>query len=406
MKVTIKEAIKGGTIKAIPSKSMAHRLIIASALTRLTGNPCKVEIGKVSEDVEATFEATKSLLEGLDKGDVTTVRQIYCKESGSTFRFLLPIAGVLGIPCDFYPEKTLVERPIWPLFDEMVSHGCKMTGLGQLPLHLEGKMLGGHYQIPGNISSQYITALLMALPLAEENSTIEIMGQLESAPYVEMTLEVLKLSGIVIRETADGYSIPGGQQYFLNDDPMVEGDWSCAAFWMALKPYLGRELEIAGLDHGSRQGDKAIEELVMKMYMGENNQKMEINVSDIPDLVPAIAVAAAGSGIDVEIVNAQRLRLKESDRIKTVVETINGLGGKAVERDNGLIIHGIDFKKGYRLKGGCVDSMGDHRIAMMAAALSLICENPVTIENAQVVNKSYMNFFDDFEKLGGVVERY
>ena len=404
MKVTIKEPIKGGKIPAIPSKSMAHRLIIASALTRLTGNPCKVDIGKVSDDVEATFEATKSLLEGVAQGDVTRVREIHCKESGSTFRFLLPIAGALGIPCDFYPEKSLLERPIWPLYDEMVSHGCKMTSLGQLPLHLEGKMEGGNYQLPGNISSQYITALLMALPLAAANSTVEIIGELESAPYVDMTLEVLKLSGIVIRKTASGYNIPGGQQYFLNNDPAVEGDWSNAAFWMAMSPYLDQSIEVEGLNHSWNQGDKEIEKIIMEMYMQEKGQKMEINVANIPDLVPAIALAAAGSGIDVEVVNAQRLRLKESDRIKSIAQTLKALGGKVTERNNGLIIHGIDYRNGYRLQGGTVDSCGDHRIAMMAAGLSLLCKEPVTIENAQVVSKSYMKFFDDFEKLGGVIQ--
>ncbi|MCQ2551419.1 MAG: 3-phosphoshikimate 1-carboxyvinyltransferase [Clostridia bacterium] len=387
MKATIKKPITGGTIKAIPSKSMAHRLLIASALTRLDGTPCDIKIEKTSEDIQATVLCLESLF---------TDGEIYCRESGSTFRFLLPLAGVLGKECDFYPEKSLVQRPIWPLYDELVSHGCKLSNIGNIPIHIEGKLEGGEYQIPGSISSQYITALLMALPLAEENSILRIIGRLESAPYVDMTLEVLSKSGILIRKMEDGYEIPGRQQYFLDDDTKVEGDWSAAAFWFALSPYANVKVE--GLDRSSTQGDKAIEKLVKEMHMFSESSIMSIDVSDIPDLVPALAVASVGSGKVVEILNAQRLRLKESDRIESVIDVINSLGGKAWETETGLAIDGR-----VRLKGGEVDPKGDHRIAMMAACLSTQAEEEITILNAQVVNKSYPSFFEDFLALGGEV---
>ena len=388
MKAIIEKPISGGQIKAIPSKSMAHRLLIAAALTRLNGSQCNLNIEKTSDDIQATVSGLESLFND---------REIYCRESGSTFRFLLPLAGVLGIEGDFYPEKSLVQRPIWPLYDELVSHGCKISNIGNIPIHIEGKLKGGEYQIPGSISSQYITALLMALPLAEENSTLTIIGRLESAPYVDMTLEVLKASGILIRKTQDGFEIPGNQKYYLNDDMAIEGDWSNAAFWFASMPYCDN-IEVSGLDSASSQGDKAIEKLVKEMYMFDEEGHMTIDVSDIPDLVPALVVAAAGSGKIVEVVGAQRLRLKESDRIEAIIDAIGALGGKAWETETGLAIDGRA-----KLKGAVVDVKGDHRIAMMASCLSSVAEGEITILNAQSVNKSYPSFFSDFKALGGKV---
>lgn len=394
MKALIEKPVTGGTVKALPSKSMAHRLLIASALSS-----AHLEIEKTSDDIEATRECLEVLLSDEEN------KKLYCKESGSTFRFLLPLAGVLGIECDFFPEKSLVSRPIWPLYDELVSHGCEISNIGNLPIHIKGKLKGGAYQIPGSISSQYITALLMALPLAEENSTLEVMGRLESEPYVDMTLQVLKESGIVIRKNGAVYEIPGGQKYILSDDHPIEGDWSNAAFWFSVKPFVDGKIDVTGLDKDSVQGDKEIEEIVSKMYLASDEYRMTIDVSNIPDLVPAIAVAAAGSDKEVDIINAQRLRLKESDRINSVIETINQLGGQAWDTDTGLAIRGCNFARGGRLLGGRVDSFGDHRIAMMAAALSSICKDSVIILNPEVVTKSYPTFFDDFERLGGTVQK-
>lgn len=399
MKIIIEKPPVGGTLKALPSKSMAHRLLIASALTRMTGNPCQIKIEKSSDDIDATASCIEKLL------DYKADKKLYCKESGSTFRFLLAIAGALGIECDFYPEGRLPERPLSPLYEEMVDHGCTLSPKGTVPFHISGRLMGGEYKIPGNISSQYITALLMALPMAKGYSFLEIEGELESAPYVDMTLKVLSLSGIVTRKTSKGYAIPGGQKYFLGNDTVVEGDWSNAAFWIAMSPFCQKDIRVEGLDAKSRQGDKAILKLVREMHMFNDEEHRRIDVSNIPDLVPALAVAAVGAEGTTEIVNAERLRIKESDRLRTITAALTSLGADVEEKQSGLVIKGCGFAKGGRLEGGQVDSAGDHRIAMMAAACSVLCKGRVIINDAQVVNKSYPGFFEDFQRLGGVIRK-
>ena len=381
MKAIIKKPAKTGTVRAIASKSMAHRMMITQALSETDST---VICGDTSEDIEAT----KRCLEALSSED--EVKQLYCGESGSTLRFMLPIAAVLGLECDFHMEGRLPQRPLSPLYEEMMTNGCSMSEQGENPLHLSGRLSGGTYTIPGNISSQYITGLLFALPLAEEDSRINITGRLESSPYIDLTLQALDAAG----------------------EHHIEGDWSNAAFWLCMSAMTDGSICCSGLDMNSRQGDHRILDVLESMggkVICENNavrisapeglKGAVIDASEIPDLVPVIAATAVSAKGQTVIENAGRLRLKESDRLKSVSTVLAELGADIAELTDGLVINGSGS-----IRGGSIDSFGDHRIAMMAATAACISSGEITISGAEAVNKSYPGFYRDYRALGGEID--
>lgn len=310
-----------------------------------------------------------------------------CSESGSTLRFLLPVAAALGRGARFVGHGRLPERPHDVLLDAMAEHGAT-TDARRLPLQLHGRLYGGTFALPGNVSSQYITGLLLALPLCAEDSVIRLTTRLESAPYVNLTLRALADFGIRVETLPNGWRIPGRQRYRSPGRVAIEGDWSGAAFWLAANA-LGSHVECGNLDETSAQGDRAIRPLM-------NHLGGEIDVSECPDLVPALAVAAAGFPGRTALVGAARLRLKESDRLASVAALLRALGGAVEEGAESLTIHG-----GAPLTGGTVDGCGDHRIVMAAAVAATAASSPVTILGAQAVAKSYPDFFRDFKALGG-----
>ena len=405
MKIKINPKTLCGKIEAPASKSVAHRTLICAALAK---GKSTVKLNKTSEDIEATASCLKSLGVTIEKsGNEWTVTppakfpekaELDCGESGSTLRFMLPVVSALGIEATFTAHGRLPDRPIAPLLDEMKKHGviCSDT----FPLHISGKLTGGKFRIAGNISSQFITGLLLALPLCEEESEIEIIPPVESKPYIDITTKVLSDFGPKIEENGNIYKVRHSdlQSGAFN----VEGDWSNAAFLLALGTW------VSGLDRNSAQGDRKILD-VLCAFGAEliedgnsirvslaNLHSTEIDASDIPDLVPVICAVAATADGTTKIYNATRLRLKESDRIKSTVEMINSLGGDAHETEDGIIINGRKS-----LSGGTVESFNDHRIVMAAAVASQKSENCVIINNAQAVNKSYPEFFKDFNSLGG-----
>lgn len=404
MKATIKKPAGEGTVRAIASKSAAHRMMIAQALSECEST---VLCSDTSQDIEATKRCLKALLSEAE------VKQLYCGESGSTLRFLLPIAGALGLECDFYMEGRLPKRPLSPLYEEMLSKGCRLSPHGQNPLHLSGHLTGGTYTIPGNISSQYITGLLFALPLAEEDSRIDITGRLESSPYIDLTLQALDAAGIKIVSDGRGFDIPGRQHYRLSGEHHIEGDWSNAAFWLCMSAMAGGSIGCSGLDMDSRQGDRRILDVLESMggrVICENGvlrisavqgrlRGAVIDASEIPDLVPALAAAATSADGQTIIKNAGRLRLKESDRLRSVSTVLAALGADISELSDGLVINGSGH-----IRGGSADSFGDHRIAMMAAAAACISGGEITISGAEAVNKSYPGFYRDYQTLGGVID--
>lgn len=392
MKILIQPGPLSGNVSAIPSKSHGHRLLIAAALSNPPG---KVQFTQTSEDLDATRTCLSALSE---KNPV-----LPCRESGSTLRFLLPVAMSLKEHVRFLGEGRLLQRPLSPLKEEMERHGCRFH-LGKGELEVNGLLQSGSYHLPGDISSQYVTGLLFALPLLKGDSEIMLTTPLESKGYVDMTLEVLMAAGIHVEvATQEGtfgpehiplprYIIPGGQQYQCPTRTTPEGDWSNGAFWLAANYVgFGNRVSCKGLSADSLQGDRIVSELLRDF-------PNIIDGSQIPDLIPILAVVAAVRPGITTINHAERLRLKESDRLETTVRLIRDLGGDAEELPDGMVIRGKPM-----LRGGTVDGCGDHRIVMSAAIAATICTEPVTILGAEAVNKSYPGFFRDFKGLGGKI---
>lgn len=389
-------------IEIIPSKSDAHRALICEALSRLTsGRTCLIQASETSLDIAATEKCLQALLRGEEK--------MYCGESGSTLRFLLPVMGALNHKASFFGEGRLPQRPLSPLYEELESHGCSLSPMGSVPLTIRGQLKPGYYKIPGNVSSQYISGLLFALPLLKGGSRIDITGKLESEGYVKMTLKTLKQFGIEILTDEKGFTVPGGQAYRAPESYQVEGDWSNGCFWLAAGALTEGGIRVKGLSEDSLQADKEIIRILKKMGADVKIEEegiavsahtlwgTEIDASQIPDMVPVLAVLACGAKGKTVINNAGRLRIKESDRLASVACELTKLGAEIEELPEGLVITG---KGGKGLSGGSADSWNDHRIAMMAAVASLICREKVVLSGSRAVQKSYPNFFEDLKRLG------
>lgn len=374
-----------GTVCPPPSKSMSHRAILASALA---GENSRITNPGESEDIEATQSCIRTLRNTLPG----TLPILDCGESGSTLRFLIPTALVLCGGAHFLGHGRLLSRPMKPYFDIFNERGIfyKLAG-GTLTV--QGKLIPGEYRLPGDVSSQFVTGLLYALPLLDGDSRIIITTPLESRGYVDMTIAMLEHFGIRIFN--DGYRIfivPGNQRY-IPCNTVVEADWSQAAFWYAAR-FLENPVQVSGMNPESIQGDRVIAEYAQGM---KNPGEFEIDLSDCPDLLPPLSVMAAVRNGDTHFTHAARLRMKESDRLASVHRLISSLGGKAEEESDGLTVHGGT------LSGGMVDGCGDHRIVMAAAIAATVCREPVTIRGAEAAAKSYPVFWEDYRALGGDV---
>ena len=397
MDITIYPGQLSGSLKAIPSKSQAHRALICAAFAdRNTTIICP----QTNRDIEATAECMRAfgadILRTDDGYTVTPVRNIpksaelNCHESGSTLRFLLPVAGALGVDTVFYMEGRLPNRPLSPLWEEMEHMGCTLSRPTADTIRCQGQLRCGSYNIDGGVSSQFITGLLFAAALIPGHSKINIIGKLESEPYVRLTQQVLQRFGV----QTQGYEVNGSFPFISPEHFEVEGDWSNAAFFLAAK-YMRSHLEITGLDHSSTQGDKACAEILESL----STANCHVDCKDIPDLVPILAVAAAFNHGAV-FSNISRLRLKESDRVQSVLDLLHSLGAETNADTDTMRVSSGSFH------GGCVDSANDHRIAMAAAIAATAAEGPVTIRGAQCVEKSYPSFWDEFRRLGGKYEQY
>ena len=405
-----------GKIRAISSKSDAHRILICAALSQ---NETKINCNVMSKDIAATICCLKAMGTEISvDGDIITVtpkpfkRQsdLDCGESGSTLRFLMPVVSALGIDTTITGHGRLPQRPISPLKEEMEKKGVTFHTDNRFPLHLTGQLQSGEYEIQGNISSQFITGLLLALPILDGDSIIKLIPPVESKSYLDITVSVLRKFGIEIEEQENLYIIKGNQQYISPKEITVDGDWSNASFFLCAGALCENGVTVTDLDINSPQGDKKILDVLKNMGADVQINGTEITVkknklngitvdaSDIPDAVPIISVVAAACKGDTKIINAGRLRIKESDRIKAVVEMINSVGGKAEETDDGMIIHG-----GNELFGGKVTGYNDHRIVMSASIMSCLCKGNVEITDSNAVEKSYPDFFNDFNKMGGNV---
>ena len=407
-----------GNVQVPPSKSVAHRMLICAALSDA---PCTIVCQSVNRDMEATANCLNALGASITYADgkfsVTPITKVQkgatldCCESGSTMRFLLPVAAALGADATFTGQGRLPERPLSPLYEEMTAHGVKMTENGHMPLKCEGKLAAGLYTIDGGVSSQFISGLLMALPLTGIQSKIGVTGKQESASYIGLTLNALKQFGIEIQTVTDGYNIHAGQEFTTPATQVaVEGDWSAAAFWITAGVAGSKPVTCTGLDYErSAQGDRRIVDVLRRMgadittTAGSVTARpstltaAQIDCADIPDLVPILAVAAASAQGTTIFDNIRRLRIKESDRVQSILQLLGMAGIYAFASDNTLTVTGGPAKN------YAYNPSGDHRMAMAAAILASAKNVRITISDAECVAKSYPAFFDDFNALGGIV---
>lgn len=411
MDITLDNRKLTGTVKVIQSKSYAHRILLGTALAELTGSgKTEILLENDSEDIQVTRRVTAVLSSGGNLLD--------CGESGTTLRFMVPVCAALGLQEEyrFTGRGRLLQRPMEPLLRVMAEHGVS-CGYEENMLFCRGRLTAGGYTVAANVSSQYISGLLFALPLLEGDSVLHLTGRTESRPYIDITLDVLKDFGIVIheREPQAGcsacFEIPGGQSYRGPAKLAVEGDWSNAAFWLAAGAVGGGPVTAEGLNMDSVQGDRAVCDILQQFGAVVTADEAgsvtcsgapdgflhgcEIDARDIPDLVPVISAVAAAAQGNTKIYNAGRLRMKESDRLATVSAMLTALGGCVEEGEDWLLIHG---SRG-TLNGGTVDGANDHRIVMSGAVAAAVCSGPVTLLGAEAVNKSYPEFFEEREKL-------
>ena len=406
MDIRITSKKLSGAVTPPPSKSMAHRLIIAAALG---GGTSVVRNVAFSQDIEATLRCMEALGMHWERLEQDTLRitgigsarafpelpRFDCGESGSTLRFLIPIALAVAGGGVFTGHGRLMERPQKPYFDLFDERGISYRQEDGT-LTVQGRLTPGEYRLPGNVSSQFFTGLLYALPLLDGPSTIVPTTEVESWDYILMTVEALMGAGVAVAEPREGRNFfqvtPMACQPF---DRAVEADWSQAGFWYAAN-FLSSQLSVEGLNPGSTQGDRVV---ASHYWTLAKPGDVDLDVSGCPDLLPPLAVMAAVRNGTTRFVNAARLRIKESDRLATVHRMLTALGGQADEGPDSLTVHGVP-----RLSGGTVDGANDHRIVMAAAIAATCCDGPTTILGAEAVNKSYPSFWEEFKKLGGVFD--
>lgn len=424
MEVKITPTRLCGTIEAPPSKSYLHRLIIAAFLS---GGEVKIKTGELSDDAFATIGAVKSLGAKITAGEgyITVKRNadfkpqspvtVFCGESGSTLRFLMPVAAALGIPAEFTGSGRLCMRPVEAL--ERCMNGFQKTADGR---RITGKLVAGDYVLDGSVSSQYVTGMLFALSFLGGGS-LTVLGKEVSRGYVDITLEVLKKFGVKIEKSGATFRIKSGFTA-NNKEVSPEGDWSGAAFLLSLGAVSG-EVAVKGLSFPSEQGDSEIVKILQKFgaeteVVRDNSRKKDadnslttvikvkakklngvtVDLENVPDLAQTIAAVAAFAKGKTTLYSADRLRLKESDRIEAIIKTLGAAGIKAEYssgRGGTITIYG-GLPVGAKFSGG-----GDHRTVMSAAVLAAGAEGVSEICGAEAAAKSYPEFFNDMKRLGG-----
>lgn len=396
MDLTIYPRKLSGTIRAIPSKSQAHRLLICAVFSDA---PTKLFCPETNQDIEATAGCLRALGAEIDRTadgyyvipavTIPNSIEMDCCESGSTLRFILPIVCALGIETTIHMSGRLPYRPLSPLWEELERMGCSLSRPTESTIHTSGQLTPGSYSIAGNVSSQFISGLLFALSLINGESQLNVTGKTESKSYITMTQRALSIFGV---DTSD-YHVTGSMPFHSPNEITVEGDWSNGAFFLTAAA-LGNDLYVKNLDKDSPQGDRVITDILTM-----DSDLPEISAANIPDLIPILAVYFAAKN-GAQFTEIARLRLKESDRVETVIQLLQSLGIRAEATDNTLRVYSGKFTS------GIVNAYGDHRIAMTAAIAATMADGPVTILGAECVAKSYPTFWEVYQQLGGNYEQY
>lgn len=403
-----------GTVNIPPSKSDVHRAIICAALSK---GKCTISPVALSNDIKATIGCIKALgaavnisnnILTIDGTNIFKTQNITldCGESGSALRFFIPVAAAGGISAEFVGHGLLPQRPIGIFTEALPKAGVSCETKGGLPLKISGTLQSGRFEIPGNVSSQFITGLLLALPMLKGDSDIVLTSPIESVGYINMTIYTMSKFGVNVEATDYGWHIKGGQAY-KPTDYITDGDWSQAAFFMVAGAVNGC-VTVNGVNKDSAQGDKAIAEIISQFGANVTQKNTSVTVksaemkgitidaSQIPDLVPVLAVCASFAKGTTRIINAERLRIKECDRLKATADLINSLGGKAKELSDGLEITGVSY-----LTGGFAEGCNDHRIVMSAGVCAAKLQGTVECTYAMSINKSYPDFYNDYNNIGG-----
>ncbi len=418
MNIKIFPSTLGGTVRAVPSKSQAHRMLICAAFAK---DATSIFCPRTNDDIKATAACLTALGAKIEYADssfhvtpvsiVPDTARLDVGESGSTLRFLLPVIGALGIRCEIKMHGRLPDRPLFPLDIELLRHGMKIEKQGDT-LVCEGRLTAGEYSIDGGVSSQFVSGLLFALMLLDGESRLTVTGEMQSVDYVVMTVEAMRKFGAELRQDENVYTVNGGKALISGERVDVDGDWSSAAFWLCAGALSDRKVLLSGMNTLSSQGDRRVCDVLETFGCRVDADSDGISCSaegrlhstvidgaDIPDLIPVLSVVAALADGRTVVKNAERLKLKESDRLAATANMLTALGASVRVTDDGFIIDGVK-----RLRGGRVDGANDHRIVMSAAIASTVCDGEVIISDAEAVSKSYPDFWRDFEALGGKFE--
>ncbi|MBR2461211.1 MAG: 3-phosphoshikimate 1-carboxyvinyltransferase [Clostridia bacterium] len=418
MKICVSAHRLAGELSAVSSKSDGHRAVVCAALC---DGVTEIAIGEFSDDIRATVDCLSAMgadIAETERGFIVRSgakpqldAMLNCRESGSTLRFLLPVAAALGGRKSFCGAGRLPSRPMLPLMDALESHNIAFDGK-MLPFVSIGKLAGGEFTVPGNISSQFISGILLALPLTEEGGRITVTDGLQSSGYVDMTVRTMKHFGVECEKSERSvYTVKKGSKYVSPGNYRVEGDWSGAAFFLVAAAISG-DITVKGLSPESAQADRVIIDVLRRFGADVTWQNgavrvrsaaarpFSVDVSDCPDLFPILAVLACKAKGESRLFNASRLRLKESDRVATTANMLRAFGVTVIEREDSLTVYGNGT-----VEGGAVNGAGDHRIVMSAAVASLMCgekgNGSVMITDAEAISKSYPSFFRDLTACGG-----
>ena len=405
-----------GELSPPPSKSVLHRYIIASSLAK---GVSKIENISFSEDIIATIEAMKKLgakieqkenyllIDGSDTfKNLNENIEIDCNESGSTLRFLFPLSIVKENKVLFKGRGKLFKRPMTPYFENFEKFKIKHSYIDENAILLEGQLKAGIYEIDGNISSQFITGLLFSLPLLDGESKIIINGKLESSNYIDISLDCLNKFGVkIINNSYQEFIIEGNQSYKVGNY-RTEADYSQAAFFLVANA-IGSKIKINDLSQNSLQGDKKIIDYISEIDNWNSKDTLVLDGSETPDIIPILSLKAAVSGKKIEIVNIERLRIKESDRLKATVEELSKLNFDLIEKKDSILINSREnFEVNKNEKAISLSAHSDHRIAMMIAIAATCYDGEILLDNLDCVKKSYPNFWEVFLSLGGKIYEY